>query len=142
MSEEWNSKPQEIKDRVRAITKQMNLGCGLASRHASIFVPCQWNKPIYLGTLKALSMLDDEQIRAKIKEKLAAAGNPAPTPAKPRGFRPGENNLGARLTRAQVEEARALYQSGETCSALAQRCGVPYNTMWSVVKGVNWKGIS
>ena len=47
----------------------------------------------------------------------------------------GERNPGATLTTEQVAEMRTMRKSGATCSTIAARYGVPYQTVWSIVSG-------
>jgi len=52
----------------------------------------------------------------------------------------GEKNYAAKLTFAQVQEARELRLKGWTFAALAKRYGVAYATIREAVVGITWKG--
>jgi len=62
-----------------------------------------------------------------------------PGPSQPRR---GESNHSAKLTAAQVEEARALYGNGGSIGmkALARKYGVAWQTIQKLLSGHSWGG--
>jgi hypothetical protein len=51
----------------------------------------------------------------------------------------GENHGRAKITEAQVIEARERHNQGDTFASLSREMGISYHTIWSVVTGRRWK---
>lgn len=52
---------------------------------------------------------------------------------------PGEKNGQAKLTEAQVRDARVRLKDGESQRSIARSFGIHYNAIWKIAHGLKWK---